>query len=168
MRSRGVDVPRLDVSTTIEAHPSYVVRAFFEPAALRVWLKAANAVTTPRTLGAYAIEWAPSDTKDEIFGRLGGVFRGTVMHFDWDRGFFVADAYWLPPEGDPIGPTALAVTCREDRLAAPSVRRPGDISTDLHVQQTGFEESVRWRHYYDIASAGLARALVTLKALLEQ
>ena len=48
-------------------------------------------------------------------GRLGGVFRGTVMQFEAGRGFFLADVYWLPPDGDPIGPMALEVTCAPRR-----------------------------------------------------
>ena len=38
-------------------------------------------------------------------------FTRTVMEFKPGREFFLADAYWLPPDGDPIGPMALEVTC---------------------------------------------------------
>ena len=72
--------------------------------------RSTQSVTTPRVLGPYAIEWPPTDYRDDVLGRLGGVFRGTVMQFDAGRGFFVADAFWLPPDGDPIGPMALEVT----------------------------------------------------------
>ena len=44
--------------------------------------RSARSVTTPRALGPYAIEWRPTDFRDEILGRLGGVFRGTVMQFE--------------------------------------------------------------------------------------
>ena len=46
-----------------------------------------------------------------MLGRLGGAFRGTVIEFKPGREFFVADAYWLPPDGDPIGPMALEASC---------------------------------------------------------
>ena len=32
--------------------------------------------------GPYAIEWPPTEFGDDVLGRLGGVFRGTVMQFD--------------------------------------------------------------------------------------
>jgi hypothetical protein len=34
--------------------------------------------------------------------------------------------------------------------------------------QTGFEESRRWRRYYDVIGHGWERALASLKALLER
>ena len=66
-----------------------------------------------------------------MLGRLGGVFRGTVMQFEPGAGFFVADAFWLPPDGDPIGPMALEV----------SVRPEGAGATRVRVTQNGYEES---------------------------
>ena len=66
--------------------------AFFDPHALAVWWQAARSVTTPRPLGVYAIEWEPSLEPDEILGRLGGVFHGTVMEYLPGRELFVADA----------------------------------------------------------------------------
>ena len=103
-------LPHLDVSLVIKAPTSRVQRAFFDPHALGAWWQVARSVTTPRALGAYAIEWVPTDFRDEVLGRLGGVFRGTVMQFEPGRSFFVADAFWLPPDGEPIGPMALEVT----------------------------------------------------------
>jgi hypothetical protein len=40
--------------------------------------------------------------------------------------------------------------------------------TRVHVRQTGFEESVRWRRYYDVVGYGWERALASLKSLLEK
>ena len=34
--------------------------------------------------------------------------------------------------------------------------------------QTGFEESVRWRRYYEVIGVGWERALESLKVLLEK
>jgi uncharacterized protein YndB with AHSA1/START domain len=149
--------PTLDVSSFIAAPPSMVMRAFFDPQALGAWWQVKHAVTTPRALGPYAIEWTPTDFRDDLLGRLGGVFRGTVMQFHASQGFFVADAYWLPPDGEPIGPMALHVTVR-----------PEANGTHLRVTQTGFEDSVRWRRYYDVVGQGWTRALASLKALLEK
>ena len=149
--------PSLDVRAVIAAPPGRVLKAFFDADSLGAWWQVARSVTTPRALGVYAIEWAPTEFRDDLLGPLGGVFRGTVLQFRPGEGFFVADAYWLPPQGDPIGPMALEVTV----AAAP------DGSTTVRVVQTGFEESARWRRYYEVSALGWQRALASLKSLLE-
>jgi uncharacterized protein YndB with AHSA1/START domain len=149
--------PSLDVTVIIAAPAGRIMRAFFDAAALSAWWQVAHSVTTPRLLGPYAIEWQPTDFRDEILGRLGGVFRGTIVQFQTGERFVVADAFWLPPDGDPIGPMALEVTLQSD---------PGG-ATRLRVMQTGFEESVRWRRYYEVIGVGWTRALAELKSLLE-
>jgi uncharacterized protein YndB with AHSA1/START domain len=157
MAGKKTDAPGLDVSLLIKAPSTLVLRAFFDADALGAWWQVAHSVTTPRVLGPYAIEWAPTDYRDEVLGRLGGVFRGTVIQFEAGRGFFVADAFWLPPDGDPIGPMALEVSCT-----------PVDSATQVRVVQKGFEESDRWRRYYEIIGVGWERALTSLKMLLEK
>jgi uncharacterized protein YndB with AHSA1/START domain len=141
----------------IAAPADRVLKAFFDADALGAWWQVAHSVTTPRAFGPYAVEWAPTDFRDEILGRLGGVFRGTVVQFQPAKGFFVTDAFWLPPDSDPIGPMALEVACA-------SV----DGRTRVRVMQSGFEESVRWRRYYEVVGRGWTRALGSLKSLLEQ
>jgi uncharacterized protein YndB with AHSA1/START domain len=150
--------PSLDVTALIAAPAAHVLKAFFDADALSAWWQVSHSVTTPRVLGPYAIEWAPTDFRDEVLGRLGGVFRGTVVQFQVGRGFFVADAFWLPPDGEPIGPMALEVTVHAEAAG----------STRVRVTQTGFEESARWRRYYDVIGLGWSRALASLKSLLEQ
>lgn len=150
--------PGLDVTAVIAAPAGRVMKAFFDADALNAWWQVAHSVTTPRPLGPYAIEWTPTDFRDEILGRLGGVFRGTVMEFNPGQSFFVADAFWLPPDGDPIGPMALQVTLYPEAAG----------STRVRVEQTGFEESARWRRYYEVIGYGWERALVSLKSLLEK
>jgi uncharacterized protein YndB with AHSA1/START domain len=149
--------PGLDLSIGIAAPPTLVMRAFFDADALGAWWSVTRSVTTPRVLGPYAVEWPPTEFRDEVLGRLGGVFRGTVMQFEAGRSFFVADAFWLPPDGDPIGPMALEVTCT-----------PSDGGTDVRVTQRGFEESPRWRRYYEVVTVGWQRALKSMKMLLEK
>ena len=150
--------PCLDVSAVIAAPAGRVMKAFFDADALAAWWQARHSVTTPRALGPYAIEWAPTDFRDEVLGRLGGVFRGIVMQVEVPQRFFVADAFWLPPDGEPIGPMALQVVLQTDSNGATRVR----------VTQTGFEESVRWRRYYEVINFGWERALGSLKSLLEK
>jgi len=83
------------------------------------------------------------------------------MQCDAGRGFFVADCFWLPPDGGPIGPMALDVNCTPAGSDVTS-------GTRLHVRQSGFEESARWRQYYQVAGHGWDRALASLQALLEK
>ena len=149
--------PGLDLAIGIAAPNTLVMRAFFDADALGAWWSVTRSVTTPRVLGPYAVEWPPTEFRDEVLGRLGGVFRGTVMQFEAGRSFFVADAFWLPPDGDPIGPMALEVTCT-----------PIDVGTEVRVTQRGFEESLRWRRYYEVVAVGWQRALKSMKMLLEK
>ena len=91
-------------------------------------------------------------------GAAGGVFRGTIVQFHEGQGFFVADAFWLPPDGEPIGPMALEVQVHAE---SPTVTR-------VRVTQTGFEEGARWRRHYEVVAIGWSRALASMKALLER
>lgn len=148
--------PEFEQSILINAAPTRVLAAFFDPEALERWWQVVRSVTTPRPLGVYAVEWAPTTDADDVLGRLGGVFCGRVMQYVPGRELFVADAWWLPPDGDPIGPMSLEVTCRMD---GPACR--------LHVRQLGFEETARWRRYYAVIAGGWRSSLAALKAYLE-
>ena len=141
---------------TIDASPEAVLDAFFDHEALAAWWRVSRSLCVPRPLGSYALEWTPSDWSDELLGRLGGAFRGTVMEFKSGREFFVADAYWLPPDGEPLGPMALEATCTPD----------GD-GTILRVRQSGWDESRRWSRYYEVLSTGYIAALEELRKYLE-
>jgi uncharacterized protein YndB with AHSA1/START domain len=149
--------PSLDVEAIIAAPPGRVLKAFFDAEALHAWWQVAHSVTTPRTLGPYSVEWPPTDFRDEVLGRLGGVLRGTVMEFHPNQGFLVADVFWLPPDGDPIGPMALEI----------SVQAEGN-RTRIRVTQNGYEEGPRWRRYYEVIAHGWERALGSMKSLLEK
>jgi uncharacterized protein YndB with AHSA1/START domain len=148
----------VDVTASIGAPAARVMKAFFDAAALNAWWQVSRSVTTARALGAYVVEWEPTEFRDEVLGRLGGVFRGTVVECAPGQGFFVADAYWLPPDGDPIGPMALRVTLNSE----------ADGTTRVRVTQSGYEESARWRRYYEVVGFGWERALTSLKSLLER
>src|SRR5437762_6515248 len=153
----AASTPSLDISIVVAAPITRIMKAFFEPEALNAWLQVSHAVTAPRVLGPYTMAWAPTDFRDETLGRLGGVFRGTVMQYQPGHGFFVADVYFLPPDGDPIGPMAFEVACTAE-----------GTSTLVHVSQRGVEEGARWRRYYEVIVPGWERALQALKALLER
>ena len=157
--SRGAGEPsssEFEHSVLINAAPTRVLAAFFDPHALAAWWQVARSVTTPRAMGIYAVEWQPTADSDDILGRLGGVFYGTVLEYLAGRELFVADAWWLSPDGDPIGPMALAVSCR---MAGPVCR--------LHVKQTGFEDTPRLRRYYAVIASGWLSSLAALKEYVE-
>jgi uncharacterized protein YndB with AHSA1/START domain len=147
--------PGFEHTILIAAAPTRVLGAFFDPPALAAWWQAVRSVTTPRPLGVYAIEWVPGE-RDDLLGRLGGVFYGTVAEYVAGRELFVADAWWLPPDGEPIGPMSLEVSCR---MEGPACR--------LRVRQSGFEESPRWRRYYAVIGRGWRSSLAALKLYLE-
>jgi uncharacterized protein YndB with AHSA1/START domain len=148
--------PEFEHALLISAAPTRVLAAFFDPRALETWWQVSRSVTTPRPMGIFAVEWPPTSDADEILGRLGGVFCGRVMEYKAGREMFVADAWWLPPDGDPIGPMALEVTCR---MSGPVCR--------LQVKQTGFEDTPRWRRYYAMIAGGWKSSLAALKEYVE-
>jgi len=162
----GRDQPAFDHSLRIESPPSKVIAAFFDLRALAHWWDVANAITTPRALGVYALQWRTSDTTDELLGPFGGVLHGTVVDFQPARGFLVADCYWLPPDGDPIGPMAIEVACRPaERGAGPAEVAPATL---LRITQRGIEgDSPRWVRYYELLARGWPPALDRLRAYLE-
>lgn len=152
--------PSFTCSVSIIASPGRIMRAFFDPASIARWWQATRSVTTPRVLGAYAVEWEPTEFRDEMLGRLGGTFHGTVMDFKADREFFVAEAFWLPPDGNPIGPMALEVSCEPQRTKNPQI-------TLVKVTQRASEDGARWKRYYEVIAPGWERALQSLKRHLE-
>jgi hypothetical protein len=158
----------VDVSIVIRCTPARLLKAFFDHAALGAWWQVRNSVTTPRVLGAYAIEWDPTDFKDDLLGRLGGTLRGTVMQYDAGRGFFLADVFHLPPDAEPIGPMALEVTLTPVPVPEGAVVPEEEQTVQVRIQQTGFEEGARWRRYYELVRNGWERALHSLKMLLEK
>jgi hypothetical protein len=104
----------------------------------------------------FAVEWEATDHADPLLGPLGGTFYGTVIDVRAGREFFLADAYWLPPARDPVGPMALTVTCD-----------PTTTGTRLRFKLDGCDESARWRRFYRVVNAGWSAALGSLKALVE-
>jgi uncharacterized protein YndB with AHSA1/START domain len=158
MPTRSLPSPdeRFEQHLVIGAPPSVVFDCFFAPEALRAWWQAVRSVTTPVPFGVYAIEWPTTPFRDDLLGPLGGVFHGTVVEVTRGEQFLVAEAYWVPPEGQPLGPMALHVGCEPD---------PGGCR--LHVRQDGCEASPRWRRYYAVVSRGWQVSLIALKRYAE-
>lgn len=149
---------QVELSVIIQAPPERVLAAFFNPEDLARWWQVARSVTVPRPLGMFALEWDSTQFDDDVLGRLGGAFHGTVMDYRAGEEFFVADAYWSPPDGEPIGPMALIVTCTP---------QSGGHITSLTVRQSGEDEGIRWQRYFEIVAGGWERALSALKEYLD-
>ena len=152
-----------DYSIEIIAPPTKILAAFFDPRALSAWWDVESVVAVPRPLGPYAVEWRATDVRDEVLGLLGGVYHGTVIEHRAGAGFFVADVYWLPPEGEPIGPMALEVSCASAQGPQGGSRQ----ATILRVTQRGVDDSPRWLRYYKVIGAAWPLAFDRLKAYLE-
>jgi uncharacterized protein YndB with AHSA1/START domain len=151
----------LDVTRTllIPAPPARVLAAFFDDSDLKNWWQVSRSLTVPRSLGMYAIEWESTDFKDDVLGRLGGAFHGTIIDYRPNAAFFLAEAFWQPPDGDPIGPMALEV----------QVRPHGNgRQTMLTVRQSGEGEGPRWERYFQTMDRGWEGALTELKDFMDR
>ena len=157
-KTKGLDPDEghFEQQLVIGASPAVVFDCFFSPDALRAWWQAARSVTTPVPLGVYTIEWAPTPYRDDVLGALGGVFHGTVVDVRPGHQFLVADAYWVPPHGQPLGPMALEITCQADPAGC-----------RLQVRQNGYDASPRWRRYYAVVARGWQVSLIALKRYAE-
>jgi uncharacterized protein YndB with AHSA1/START domain len=145
-----------EYSLLIRSTPGRIIAAFFDPRQLTMWWQAARSVTTTKPMGVFAVEWNPTGEIDEVLGRVGGVLHGTVIDYAEGSGFFVADAWWIPPDGAPIGPMALEVSCT---IEGPACR--------LRVRQSGFEDTPRWLSYYNVMSRSWVSSLAALKEIIE-
>ena len=156
-QTSGTHSSSFDHSILISAEPTRVLGAFIDPAALTSWWQTTRSVTAARPLGVFAVEWDATPDVDDVLGRLGGVFYGTVMEYKPGVELFVADAWWLPPDTDPIGPMSLQVNCSLEGSAC-----------RLRVRQSGFEDTVRCRRYYSVIERGWHVSLVALKEYVER
>ncbi len=154
--TKVLDVTR---SQLIQAPPARVMAAFFNDADLKNWWQVTRAVTVPRPLGMYAIEWPSTDFADDVLGRLGGAFHGTIIDYRANAAFFLAEAFWQPPDGDPIGPMALEVHARP---------HANGRQTMLTVRQSGEGEGRRWERYFEIMGRGWEAALQELKEFMDR
>ena len=176
-----------DHMLAIAAPATKVLGAFFDPTALAGWWGVTHSIAVPRPLGPYVLEWPTAEATEDLLGRLGGIFHGMVIDFKAGRSLLIADAYFLPPDTDPVGPMALEVTCSLPRRLAAAVdavvarlHGPAPASdeagtnaaeaaviTSLRVVMRGYEESARWRRYYELLGVSLPAALDKLKEYLE-
>lgn len=155
---RSTGPPSFTARVEVGAPAERVMQAFFSHTDLGYWWEAERSVAVARPSGPYAITWKASDDRDEVLGQLGGTLHGTVMDYTPDRAVFVADVYWQPPSGEPLGPMALEIICRPEA-------DPG--RTTVTVRQSASEDGPRWQRYFALSEQGWTDALATLKDYLE-
>ena len=130
--------------------------AFFDPTDLADWWQVRASVTVPRPLGTYAIEWRPPTSRTKCSAVSAAPF--TARSSTTAPGaFFVADAFWQPPEGDPIGPMALEVQCRPHGNGRPTMsvtvgraaRARAALAALLRDHGAGWERALGAEEYID-------------------
>ena len=144
--------------TAVNAPVARVMQAFFSHTDLAYWWQAERSVTVARLSGPYAITWPASASRDDLLGQLGGTLHGTVVDYTPERALFVADVYWQPPAGEPLGPMALEIMCQPDS---------DPQQTRVTVRQSASDEGPRWHRYFALTEHGWRAALATLKDYLE-
>jgi uncharacterized protein YndB with AHSA1/START domain len=149
--------PQFVLSTAIDAPAARVMQAFFSQRDLACWWQIERSVTVARLSGPFAVTWS-SDARDDVLGQLGGTLHGTVMDYTPDRALFVADVFWQPPAGAPLGPMALEITCQPGS-------DPG--TTKVTVRQSASDDGPRWQRYFALTRQGWTDALAMLKDYLE-
>ena len=149
-------MPEINTSIVVVATPERVLDAFFDHDALAAWWGIRRFVCMKRPLGTYAVEWDPTEWRDKVLGHLGGGLHGTVFEYKPGRELFLADAWWVPPEGEPIGPTAIEITCNRDPWG-----------TKVRVRHSGQAEGPRWDRYLEIMRTGWEGALASLQTWFE-
>ncbi len=150
--------PGFTVSIVVGAAADRAFRAFLAQDDLGYWWAVERSVAVLRPTGPYAVTWPASEREDEVLGRLGGTLHGTVVDCTPDRALLLADVYWQPPEGQPLGPMALEIRCEPE--ADPTTTR-------VTVRQSAGDDGPRWRRYFALTQAGWTNALETLKDYLE-
>ena len=126
---------RASPSLVINAPPAAVLDAFFDAEALAVWWQVSRSVCIPRPLGSYAVEWEPTEWRDDV---LGPPRRRVPRH---------RHGVQPGPGVLPRRAVLAAAGRRSDRAdgARSDLHAPQDSGTLLHVRQSGYDRSSpRW------------------------
>ena len=162
VKEHAIATPGLDLTIVIVASPEQVLKAFFDADALGAWWQVAHSVTTPRMLGPYADRM---DAHRLPRRRPGPPRRRLPRHRHAVRRRVRASSSRI---ASGCRPTAIRSVRWRSRCACTPAGPDVAAGTRVHVRQSGFEESVRWRRYYEIVGDGWERALASLRSLLEK
>jgi len=147
---------KLDVTAVIPAPPRRVMKAFFDAETLHAWWKVSHSVTRRERLACTrsSVRRSISTTK----------FSAALAACSGDRGEMPGRRRFRRRRR-----VLAAAWRRADR--SDGARRLAESrawrATRVHVLQSGFEETPRWRRYYKVVGVGWESALASLKALLE-
>jgi uncharacterized protein YndB with AHSA1/START domain len=150
--------PAFEASVVVEVPAARAFQAFVNHDDLAYWWAVERSVAVARASGVYAVTWPASERRDELLGQLGGTLHGVVIDCTPDRDLFLADVYWQPPAGEPLGPMALEIRCEPEADTG---------SSRVTIRQSASEDGPRWQRYFTLTKAGWTGALDTLKDYLE-
>lgn len=165
-------VPVFSHAVTVWAPPAAVLRALVDPRALAYWWGVSRSIVAAQRGGVYVVQWEHCAYRDQALAPLGGVLYGTVTEFEPKQRLYLSNVYWAPPDGAPLGPTELLVTCtlRESsplRDAGPVRGGIAALGTIVRVLQKGFGAGERWQHYRELVASTWPPALDALKQYAE-
>ena len=70
-----------EYSLLIRSTPGRIIAAFFDPRQLTIGGRRRDRLPLASPMGVFAVEWIPTGEIDEVLGRVGGVFHGTVIEY---------------------------------------------------------------------------------------
>ena len=127
-----------DHSLAIEAPAARILDAFFNADDLAAWWHASSSMCHPRSFGNYAIEWPPGLAKDELLGRMGGVFRGPGR---WNMRSNEHNIVSDPEAAQVVFSANPRCTLVPLDVTLQTVIRPADVAR-IRAESTPFREAV--------------------------
>ena len=131
---RGRDLrPRsgFDQELTIDVAPTRAMGAFFDPHALVALVAGHSVGDDASRAGRLRDRMGAVRRRGRGARPAGGRLSRTIVEYIAGTQLFVADAWWLPPDGDPLGPMGLQVSCAAEGSGC-----------RLHVHQAGYEDTL--------------------------
>jgi uncharacterized protein YndB with AHSA1/START domain len=148
MRSNPRSVER---TIRVAATPARCFRALLDPAELKKWWGAREAVITPRKNGVWSLGW-------HAYGEEN--FYVTTAFIDKmtpNRELRLRDVLYFRPDLEPMGPMTLLFRLR-------SIGR----DTEVTVRQANYGSGRGWDEYYRAVQDGWEKTLWNLKKYLER
>ncbi len=141
---------KVEVTTTIRAHPAAVIAAFTDTEMLRDWWNVECTLIEKKPGGLYTLAWDISEKA------LGFISTGIIREYQ-SHGLLIIDNFvYINPAKSFLGPMTLTINAKEN----------GD-TTDFYLYQDGYQTGADWDWYYDAVTQPWPTVVQTLKAYLE-